>query len=67
MTPWPLLLPQALEGAKELMKTAPPPYVLLEYYPHLLTIKNVKTASLLKLIASYGYRIYDCQQQVGAG
>ena len=49
------------------MKTAPPPYVLMEYYPHLLTIKNVKTASLLKLVASYGYRIYDCQQQVRGG
>ena len=58
--------PQVLEGAKEMMKAAPPAYVLIEFYPFMLNIKKVTIASYLKLIASYGYRIYDCQQKVRA-
>ena len=46
------------------MKTAPPPYLLVEYYPHMLQVKGTKTSKFLGIITSYGYRIYDCQQQV---
>mmetsp|Transcript_8735 Transcript_8735/g.18610 ORF Transcript_8735/g.18610 Transcript_8735/m.18610 type:complete len:342 (+) Transcript_8735:105-1130(+) len=52
-----------LEGAKDLFATKPPRYILLEYYPKMLALKNVDTLAYFNRIYDAGYRVYDCQQQ----
>jgi hypothetical protein len=55
-----------LEGAKALFKEAPPPMMLIEYYPKMLTLKAVDPTKLVQAMFDAGYRIYDCQSKVGA-
>lgn len=56
--------PFVLKGASKMMSTAPPAYILMEYYPHVLTLKNVTSASLMQMVYGYGYRVYDCNKKV---
>jgi hypothetical protein len=56
-----------LEGAKALLKEAPPPMMLMEFYPKMLTLKSVDPGKVVQAIYDAGYRIYDCQSKVGEG
>eukprot|EP00798_Chlamydomonas_sp_ICE-L_P006321 gene6321-2945_t len=49
-----------LQGAKKLLKEAPPTFVLMNYNPSVLTLKNVGRDDLTKAIFGAKYRIYDC-------
>ncbi|MEW5299822.1 MAG: hypothetical protein WDW36_002797 [Sanguina aurantia] len=52
-----------LDGARQLMRDAPPPFILLEYHPRLLALKRVDASMLLNLAAAAHYRVYDCQSK----
>eukprot|EP00195_Chlamydomonas_chlamydogama_P011754 CAMPEP_0202914096 /NCGR_PEP_ID=MMETSP1392-20130828/62196_1 /ASSEMBLY_ACC=CAM_ASM_000868 /TAXON_ID=225041 /ORGANISM="Chlamydomonas chlamydogama, Strain SAG 11-48b" /LENGTH=341 /DNA_ID=CAMNT_0049605617 /DNA_START=66 /DNA_END=1091 /DNA_ORIENTATION=- len=52
-----------MEGAAELFSKKPPHYILLEYYPKMLALKNVDLNTYFNRIYKAGYRVYDCQQQ----
>lgn len=51
------------QGATQLLKEAPPKFIMVEYYPAMLTFKGVSTTKFMKTIYDAGYRVFDCQTQ----
>ena len=49
----------------DLFRDAPPPFVSIDFDPRMLGFKNITSAALLTQIDAAGYRIYDCQAEVG--
>ena len=44
----------------------PPPFVMLEYYPHALKMKGRSADDLVQFATKTGYRLWDCAQHVGS-
>ena len=52
-----------MQGGKNLFTNNPPPFVMVEYYPQMLSLNGVKADAFLKRILGYGYRVYDCMKK----
>lgn len=53
-----------LQGGKHLFEKAPPPVVLLQFSPMAYKLKGTDSKEFLQRVYGYGYRAYDCQQQI---